>query len=64
MDPAVRALHDPLADMIRDSKADSSPYRFKKDLHFTPAAHDSLARSLTPVVRRILGVSPGPEVTQ
>lgn len=57
-------LHDPLADMIRDARESKVPFRFKEDLHFTPAAHLSLARSLAPVVARALRLEtsgrPGP----
>ncbi|MEZ4306920.1 MAG: SGNH/GDSL hydrolase family protein [Polyangiaceae bacterium] len=52
--------HDPLADMVRDAAADKRPFRFKQNLHFTPAAHDSLARSLAPAVRRALDAAPPP----
>ena len=47
-------LHDPLPDMLRIAPAERRQLRWKTDIHFTAAGHDVLARSLEPVIARLL----------
>ena len=48
-------LHDPLPDLLRIAPAARRRRRWETDIHFTPAGHDALARSLEPVVAALLG---------
>ena len=50
------ALHDPLDDLRRYSRRERRGFRFKTDLHFTPAGHRALAESLAPVLRGMTGL--------
>ncbi|HEX7983714.1 MAG TPA: GDSL-type esterase/lipase family protein [Duganella sp.] len=47
-------LHDPLPDMLKIPPAERRQLRWKTDIHFTPAGHEVLARSLEPVIARLL----------
>lgn len=47
-------LHDPLPGLLRIPPAERRRLRWEKDIHFTPAGHDALARSLEPVIRQML----------
>ena len=47
-------LHDPLADLQSYSAGERRRFRFKKDVHLTPAGHVALAASLAPIVQRVL----------
>jgi carbamoyltransferase len=53
-------LHDPLPDLLEIPAADRRRLRWEKDIHFTPAGHDALARSLEPVMARMLAQAPLP----
>jgi carbamoyltransferase len=48
-------LHDPLPDLLRIEPAARRQLRWEQDIHFTPAGHDALARSLAPVIADMLG---------
>lgn len=48
-------LHDPLPDLLRYAPAERRAFRFRTDIHPTPQAHRALARSLAPVITRVLG---------
>jgi carbamoyltransferase len=48
-------LHDPLPDLLRIAPDARRKLRWEQDIHFTPAGHDALARSLEPVVAAMLG---------
>lgn len=50
-------LHDPLPDMKACGEAERRGFRFQTDVHFTPAGHAALARSLRPSVERLLGAN-------
>ena len=47
-------LHDPLPDLLRYSPAERRAFRFRSDIHPTPAAHAALAASLKPSIERML----------
>jgi len=47
-------VHDPLPDLLRYSLADRRAFRFERDVHPTPAGHLALAKSIAPVVGRVL----------
>jgi lysophospholipase L1-like esterase len=47
-------LHDPLPDLLRYPVAERRRLRWEKDIHFTPAGHEALARSLEPVLTQML----------
>jgi lysophospholipase L1-like esterase len=47
-------LHDPLPDLLSYDKAQRRAFRWETDIHFTPAGHQALARSLAPVLTRVL----------
>ena len=47
-------LHDPLDDLLAYSPADRLAFHFKGDKHLSASGHEALAKSLAPVVRRIL----------
>jgi carbamoyltransferase len=46
-------LHDPLPDLLDIPPAERRRLRWEKDIHFTPAGHEALARSLAPAMARI-----------
>jgi carbamoyltransferase len=48
-------LHDPLPGLLRIEQGARRALRWEKDIHFTPAGHDALARSLEPVITQMLG---------
>jgi hypothetical protein len=48
------ALHDPLPDLQNYSQPERRAFRFERDVHLTPAGHAALAKSLAPVVEKIL----------
>jgi carbamoyltransferase len=54
------ALHDPLPDLLRIAPAERRRLRWEKDIHFTPAGHEALARSLEPVMARMLAQAQPP----
>lgn len=47
-------LHDPLPDLLQYSKAQRRRFRWETDIHFTPEGHDVIARSLAPVIEKLL----------
>lgn len=47
-------LHDPLAELLAYPKDVRRGFRWETDIHFTPAGHMALARSLAPVLQRLL----------
>jgi carbamoyltransferase len=51
-------LHDPLPEFLSYAKAQRRRFRWEQDIHFTPEGHSVLARSLTPVLERLLGSRP------
>lgn len=51
-------LHDPLADLAAYPREERRSFRFKSDVHLTPAGHVALARSLAPAVERVLNTDP------
>jgi lysophospholipase L1-like esterase len=53
-------LHDPLPDLLRIAPAERRRLRWEKDIHFTPAGHEVLARSMEPVLGRMLAQTPNP----
>lgn len=54
------ALHDPLPGLLRIPAAERRRLRWEKDIHFTPAGHEALARSLAPVLAGMLAQTPSP----
>jgi carbamoyltransferase len=54
------ALHDPLPDLLDIAPAERRRLRWEKDIHFTPAGHEALARSLAPVMAGMLAQAPDP----
>jgi carbamoyltransferase len=48
------ALHDPLPDLQSYPQPERRAFRFDRDVHLTPAGHAALAKSLAPVVERVL----------
>lgn len=54
------ALHDPLPGLLRIAPAERRRLRWEKDIHFTPAGHEALARSLEPVLAGMLAQRPSP----
>jgi lysophospholipase L1-like esterase len=50
-------LHDPLPDLLAYSKEERRGFRWETDIHFTPAGHRALARSLAPVLAPLLATS-------
>jgi carbamoyltransferase len=48
-------LHDPLPNLLRIAPDARRRLRWEKDIHFTPAGHDALARSLEPGIADMLG---------
>lgn len=53
-------LHDPLPHLLAIAPAERRRLRWEKDIHFTPAGHVEIARSLMPVVAQILAQHPSP----
>jgi carbamoyltransferase len=51
-------FHDPLPDLVAYDAETRRGFRFRDDIHPTPAGHEALARSLAPVVARILSLAP------
>ncbi len=47
-------LHDPLPDLLAYAKEERRRFRWENDIHFTPAGHLALARSLAPALARLL----------
>jgi lysophospholipase L1-like esterase len=47
-------LHDPLPDLLRYDTAQRRRFRFQTDGHPSPEGHAALARSLAPVIERVL----------
>ncbi|TWT44875.1 GDSL-like Lipase/Acylhydrolase [Phycisphaerae bacterium RAS1] len=47
-------LHDPLPDLMQRPAAERRGFRFKNDVHPTPAGHAALAASLAPTIERLL----------
>ena len=47
-------LHDPLPDFLAYPAAERRRFRWETDIHFTPAGHIALARSLAPTLERVL----------
>jgi len=47
-------LHDPLPDLLAYDKTERRAFRWETDIHFTPSGHQALARSLGPVLARVL----------
>lgn len=47
-------LHDPLDDLRRYDLAERRAFRFRNDVHLTPAGHRALAGSLAKCLRRLL----------
>jgi carbamoyltransferase len=54
------ALHDPLPGLLRIPPDERRRLRWEKDIHFTPAGHEALARSLEPVLAGMLAQGPSP----
>ena len=46
--------HDPLPDLLTYPAQERREFRFPKDIHPTPSGHAALAKSLQPVIERIL----------
>lgn len=51
-------LHDPLPALLGYDKATRRAFRFETDIHFTPGGHRAIARSLAPVLERLLPPAP------
>jgi carbamoyltransferase len=49
------ALHDPLPDLMKHTPEERRDFRFKVDVHFTPAGHRAFAESLREPIQRLLG---------
>lgn len=49
-------VHDPLQDFQKVSRPERRTYRFEVDCHFTPAAHEVLARSLARSISSMLAL--------
>jgi carbamoyltransferase len=47
-------VHDPLPELLRYPRAERRRLRWEQDIHFTPAGHAALARSLEPVITQML----------
>lgn len=55
------ALHDPLDDLRAYPRDERVGFRFRTDVHLSPAGHEALARSLAPAIGRLLdGSTKGP----
>ena len=53
-------LHDPLPDLLAIAPPDRRQLRWQKDIHFTPAGHVALAKSLASSIAPILAQTPAP----
>ena len=53
-------LHDPLPDLLAIPPAERRRLRWEKDIHFTPAGHEAIARSVAPAMARLLAQAPMP----
>ncbi|MFO1159311.1 MAG: SGNH/GDSL hydrolase family protein [Reyranellaceae bacterium] len=51
-------LHDPLDDLLAHDLETRRGFRFKKDVHLTPAGHRAIAQSLAGTLRPLLGGAP------
>ena len=51
-------LHDPLNDLAAYPMAERKTFRFKNNPHLTVSGHSALAKSLAPVISRILDMQP------
>jgi lysophospholipase L1-like esterase len=51
-------LHDPLPELLAYGHSERRAFRWQTDIHFTPAGHLALARSLAPVLDRMLKARP------
>ena len=47
-------LHDPLPALLAHDAVTRRAFRWKQDIHFTPAGHQALAATLEPVLRRLI----------
>jgi hypothetical protein len=47
-------LHDPLPELLAYAKEERRRFRWQTDIHYTPAGHSALARSLAPVLAHVL----------
>ena len=47
-------VHDPLSDLLKYTEDDRRGFRFKKDIHPTPALHKALAISLESAIKPII----------
>jgi lysophospholipase L1-like esterase len=47
-------LHDPLPDLLAYRKDERRAFRWETDIHFTPRGHMAIAKSLAPVLTRLL----------
>jgi len=56
VDVAGCHYHDPLPDFKKYPKEVRRQFRFKMDNHLTPEGHRALAGSLSPAIRKILGI--------
>lgn len=52
--PPEIIIHDPLHDLLNYTKKERREFRFKKDIHPTPAFHNALAESLVSIVKSII----------
>lgn len=50
-----RPVIDPLPAMRRYSPADRRAFRFKRDVHLTPAGHEALAAAIAPPIGALIG---------
>ncbi|WP_422002466.1 SGNH/GDSL hydrolase family protein [Reyranella sp.] len=48
-------LHDPLDDLLAYDAQTRRSFRFKRDVHLTPAGHRAIAQSLAGTLRRLVG---------
>ena len=51
-------LHDPLDDLLAHDLETRRGFRFKKDVHLTPAGHRAIAQSLGKTLRPLLAAAP------
>lgn len=51
-------LHDPLDDLLAHDLETRRGFRFKKDVHLTPAGHRAIAQSLAATLRPLLAAAP------
>lgn len=48
------ALHDPLPDLLAYPAAVRRAFRWPTDIHFTPAGHQAVAKSMAPALEQLL----------